>query len=195
MQSETPGDATSDAARWAQLIEAIAVRRDRAAFAELFRHFAPRIKTFMRRSGASEQGADELAQEALLAVWSKAALFDPRSVGAAAWIFTIARNLRIDALRRQNRTPTNDTDDVELEFRLDGGPQPDAGVIASQIEARVRDAMTVLPDDQLRVVELSFFQEKAHAEIAQTLNIPLGTVKSRLRLAMARLRSLLDDFS
>jgi RNA polymerase sigma-70 factor (ECF subfamily) len=195
MQSETPGDTTSDAARWARLIEAIAVRKDREAFAELFRHFAPRIKTFMRRSAATEQAADELAQEALFTVWSKAALFDTRSLGAVAWIFTIARNLRIDALRRQKRTPTSDTAEPGLEFQLDEGPQPDAGVMASQTEERVRDAMRELPDDQMRVIELSFFEEKAHAEIAKTLDIPLGTVKSRLRLAMARLRSLLDDFS
>jgi RNA polymerase sigma-70 factor, ECF subfamily len=195
MQSETPGETTSDAAQWARLIEAIAVHRDREAFAALFRHFAPRIKTFMQRSGATEQAADELAQEALFAVWSKAALFDTGSLGAVAWIFTIARNLRIDALRRQKRTPTSDTSDSGLEFQLDDGPRPDAGVMASQIEARVRDAMRELPDDQVRVVELSFFEERAHAEIAKTLDIPLGTVKSRLRLAMARLRSLLDDFS
>jgi RNA polymerase sigma-70 factor, ECF subfamily len=195
MLSKIPGDAMADAARWARLIEAIAVRRDRAAFAELFQYFAPRIKTFMQRSGASEQSADELAQETLLAVWSKAALFDPASVGAAAWIFTIARNLRIDAFRRLRRTPTHDTSEAGLEFRLDEGPQPDAGILASQIEGRVRDALSVLPDEQLRVIELSFFHEQAHAEIAQTLGIPLGTVKSRLRLAMARLRGLLDDFS
>jgi RNA polymerase sigma-70 factor (ECF subfamily) len=195
MRSETQSSAAPDAARWAELIDAIALHGNREAFAELFRYFAPRIKTLMLRSGASEQVADELAQEALLAVWSKAALFDPRSVGAAAWIFTIARNLRIDALRRQKRTPTNNTADVELEFQLDEGPPPDAGILAGQIEGRVRDAISALPDDQLRVIELSFFQEKAHAEIAGALGIPLGTVKSRLRLAMARLRSLLDDFS
>ena len=195
MVNETPGDAPPDAVRWSRLIEAIAVEKDRAAFAELFRFFAPRIKTFMKRSGMSEQGADELAQETLLAVWSKAAQFDPGSVGAAAWIFTIARNLRIDALRRQKRAPTSDTVEAELEFRLDEGPQPDAGIETSQIEARVRGAISVLPDDQLRVIELSFFQDIAHAEIAKTLDIPLGTVKSRLRLAMARLRSLLDDLS
>jgi RNA polymerase sigma-70 factor (ECF subfamily) len=195
MLSDPPGDETSDAASWARLIDAIAARRDRDAFARLFRHFAPRIKTFMQRSGASEQLADELAQEALLAVWSKAQLFDPKSVGASAWIFTIARNLRIDALRRQKRTPTSDTSETDLEFRHDEGPLPDAGVAASEIEARVRDALAVLPDEQMRVIELSFFQERAHAEIARVLDIPLGTVKSRLRLAMARLRSLLDDFS
>ncbi|MGY3445425.1 MULTISPECIES: sigma-70 family RNA polymerase sigma factor [unclassified Bradyrhizobium] len=195
MLSETPDNETSDAARWARLIEAVAVRRDREAFAALFRHFAPRVKAFMKRSGASEQLADELAQEALLLVWSKATLFDPKSGGAAAWIFTIARNLRIDALRRQKRTPNSDTSETDLEFQRDEGPLPDAGVAAYQIEARVRDALSVLPDDQMRVIELSFFHETAHADIAKALDIPLGTVKSRLRLAMARLRSLLDDFA
>ena len=184
-----------DATRWADLIEAVALRQDRDAFAELFEHFAPRIKAFMLRSGASAQNADELAQETLLAIWSKATLFDPKSVGAAAWIFTIARNLRIDGLRRQKRTPTYDTAEVDLEFHVDGGPRPDEGLAASEVESRVRSALSVLPAEQLQVVELSFFEEKAHAEIAEALRIPLGTVKSRLRLAMNRLRGMLGDFS
>ena len=195
MVNETPNGATSDAARWAALIEAVATRQDREAFATLFEYFAPRIKTFMRRSGASEQSADELAQETLLAVWSKARLFDPRSVGAAAWIFTIARNLRIDVLRREKRTGTDYAVEIDSEFHVDDGPQPDANLAMSQTESRVRNAMTLLSEDQLRVIELSFFDEKAHAEIAQTLRIPLGTVKSRLRLAMNRLRGLLGDLS
>lgn len=195
MLNEKPDDAMSDAARWAGLIAAVARDKDREAFATLFTHFAPRIKTFMRRSGASEQSADELAQEALLTVWSKANLFDPNSVGASAWIFTIARNLRIDALRREKRTRTTDTDDIDLEFQVDDGPSPDAGLAAAQMESRVRNALATLPDDQLRVIELSFFDEKAHAEIAKSLQIPLGTVKSRLRLAMNRLRGLLGDLS
>ena len=195
MVKEAPNGATSDAARWAALIEAVATRRDREAFATLFEYFAPRIKTFMRRSGASEQSADELAQEALLAVWSKAKLFDPKSVGATAWIFTIARNLRIDSIRREKRTGTDYTVEIDPEFHIDNGPHPDASLAASQLESRVQTALAELSEDQLRVVELSFFEEKAHAEIAQTLRIPLGTVKSRLRLAMNRLRGLLGDFS
>ena len=195
MLNEKPNGATSNAARWPALIEAVAARGDREAFATLFEYFAQRIKTFMRRSGASEQSADELAQEALLAVWSKAKLFNPESVGATAWIFTIARNLRIDALRREKRTGMDYTVEIDPEFHVDDGPPPDATLASSQLESRVRDALAVLSEDQLRVVELSFFEEKAHAEIAQTLRIPLGTVKSRLRLAMNRLRGLLDDFS
>ena len=110
----------TDAAHWDRLIEAVAARQDRAAFAQLFEHFAPRIKTFMRRSGASEGSADELAQETLLAVWRKAALFESSAAGAAAWIFTIARNLRIDALRRERRS--NETSDVDAEFQVDESP-------------------------------------------------------------------------
>lgn len=195
MLNETPDGTTSEAARWAALIEAVASRGDREAFATLFAYFAPRIKTFMKRSGASEQSADELAQEALLAVWSKAKLFDPRSAGAMSWIFTIARNLRIDALRREKRAGRDYTVEIDPEFHVDDGPQPDANLAGSEMELRVRNALAVLSKDQLRVVELSFFEEKAHAEIAQTLRIPLGTVKSRLRLAMNRLRELLGDFS
>ena len=124
MLNETANSAASDAARWPSLIEAVAARRDREAFATLFEYFAPRIKTFMRRAGASEQSADELAQEALLAVWSKAKLFDPASVGATAWIFTIARNLRIDALRREKRTRTDSAVEIDPEFHVDAGPYP-----------------------------------------------------------------------
>jgi RNA polymerase sigma-70 factor (ECF subfamily) len=192
---EKANSSASDAARWPALIEAVAARRDREAFAVLFDYFAPRIKTFMRRSGASAQSADELAQEAMLAVWSKAQLFDPASVGATAWIFTIARNLRIDAIRRERRTGAGHTVEIDHEFHIDDGPQPDASIAASQLESRVRHALALLSEDQLRVIEMSFFEEKAHAEIAQTLSIPLGTVKSRLRLAMNRLRGALGDLS
>ncbi len=178
-----------------QLISAIAVRQDRKAFAELFEYFAPRIKAFMLRSGAHEASAEELAQETMLTVWKKAALFDPASSGAAAWIFTIARNLRIDAHRREQRGGPVEPSDVELEFQIDEAPQPDAQVASAQSDERVRAALSQLSTDQLRVIELSFFEEKAHAEIAKMLDIPLGTVKSRLRLAMNRLRSLLSERS
>ena len=188
-------DASLVRVQWGSLVSAIAKRQDRAAFAALFEFFAPRIKAFMQRSGASEAKAEELAQETMLAVWRKAALFDPASAGAAAWIFTIARNLRIDAHRRERRGGVIETSDVEIEFQIDDSPQPDALLATTQSEERVRSALTKLSDDQMRVGELSFFEEKAHAEIAEILEIPLGTVKSRLRLAMSRLRNLLSEIS
>jgi RNA polymerase sigma-70 factor, ECF subfamily len=179
--------------RWAALIEAVAKSQDRAAFATLFEHFAPRVKTFMRRSGASDASADELAQETLLAVWRKAKLFDPSSAGASSWIFTIARNLRIDAQRREKRGSAHETSEVDAEFQVDEQPQPDSRLASAQSETRVRAALAELSDEQMRVIELSFYEEKAHGEIAQILQIPLGTVKSRLRLAMNRLRNVLGE--
>lgn len=187
----TEGEGTAGAA-WGQLIEAVATQRDRAAFVELFEHFAPRVTTFMLRSGASGETAEEIVQETMLSVWRKANLFVPGSAGAAAWIFTIARNLRIDALRREKRGSAGKRDidrDVALE------PQIDERLAAVQLEQCVREAMGRLSNEQLRVIELSFFEEKLHGEIAELLHIPLGTVKSRLRLAVTRLRALLGEMS
>jgi RNA polymerase sigma-70 factor (ECF subfamily) len=184
-----------DRAEWARLIVAIARQQDRAAFARLFDYFAPRIKTYMRRSGVPEAHSEELAQETLLMVWRKASLFEPAGGGAAAWIFAIARNLRIDALRREQRGGLTETSEVEAEFQIDEAPLPDATLDAAQSEALVRSALAELSAEQMRVIELSFFEERAHGEIASILEIPLGTVKSRLRLAMNRLRGLLGDLS
>ncbi len=147
----------------------------------------------MQRSGATEASAEELAQEAMLTVWRKAALFDPASAGASAWIFAIARNLRIDAFRRERRGGATEVSEVEAEFQIDESPQQDAAFAAMQSETLVRSALAELSADQMRVIELSFFEEKAHADIARILDIPLGTVKSRLRLAMNRLRNLLGE--
>ena len=182
---------------WADRIARVAAQQDRTAFSELFEYFAPRIKAFMQRSGASAANAEELAQETMLMVWRKASLFNPSSSGAAAWIFTIARNLRIDAHRRDQRGGIREGhgSDVDIEFEEDDAPLPDSRLEMVQSEERVRAALSQLPDDQMRVVELSFFEEKAHGEIAQALDIPLGTVKSRLRLAMGRLRNLLSELS
>jgi len=185
----------SDSGYWVSLIEAVAVHEDRAAFGALFEHFAPLVKTFMRRSGVTEASADELAQETLLAVWRKASLFDPSTAGAAAWIFTIARNLRIDSYRRGRRDGLTESSDVDAEFQVDDSPGPDSRLAAAQAETRVRAALAQLSEDQRRVLELSFYEEKAHGEIARILRIPLGTAKSRSRLAMNRLRNLLGEFS
>ena len=181
-----PGD-------WERLIEAVALRRDRAAFAALFSHFAPRVKTFMRRSGASEAEAENLAQETMLRVWRKAESYNQSPSGFQAWLFTIARNLRIDALRRERRGVLEGASDIDGEFLLDDAPLADEALANRQSAEQIRSAMAGLSDDQQRVIELSFYQEMAHAEIANVLGIPLGTVKSRLRLAVAKLRSLLSE--
>jgi RNA polymerase sigma-70 factor (ECF subfamily) len=165
------------------LLGRVAAHRDRAAFADLFAHFAPRVKAYLMRLGAPPPVAEELAQEALLSVWRKAHLFDPSKASAATWLFTIARNLRIDAIRREKR-PELDPED----FMPETDPNADAGLMLAENEGRLRLALRQLPADQVQVVELSFFADKPHSQIAQELGIPLGTVKSRLRLAMGRLK-------
>lgn len=178
---------------WAGLIGAVAAEGDRAAFARLFHHFAPRVKGFMRRSGMDEALAEELAQETLLRLWRKAEKFDPRAGSASAWIFTIARNLRIDAMRRARGSASAGASNIDDEYLLDHAPLPDENAQVQQTGERVRRAMAQLPPDQRQVIELSYYHEEAHGRIAEMLGIPLGTVKSRLRLAAARLRSQLED--
>ena len=177
---------------WADLIGRVASHADREAFRSLFEHFAPRIKGFMLKAGCSADEAEEIAQNTLIAVWRKAGQFDPASTGAAAWIFTIARNLRIDSLRRDARAGRI-AEDAELENTPEAADSAD--VVISRVEdtARVKAAIDRLSDEQSRVIRLSFIEERPHPEIASSLGIPLGTVKSRIRLAMNRLRDLLDE--
>ena len=177
---------------YAALIRAVAQHRDRAAFADLFAYFGPRVKAWMLRSGCNQTTADELAQEAMIVVWQKAHLFDPERAGASTWIFTVARNLRIDALRRE-RHPSDLMPDPSEE---PDPPLPADRVLAvSQQEARIRTALKLLPLEQAEVIRKAFFEDKVHSEIEQELGIPLGTVKSRLRLAMVRLRMILGDLA
>ena len=172
------------------LIEAIARSGSREAFAALFDHFAPRVKGLLLRAGTSAEMAEEVAQETMLVVWRKAALFDPRKASAATWIATIARNRRIDIARRETRTRLTEVYDI---LDQDEPELPDDTLYGAERDARVRAAMTELSPEQLRVVELAFVQGCSHQDVARRLSIPLGTVKSRLRLAMARMRGKLED--
>jgi RNA polymerase sigma-70 factor (ECF subfamily) len=177
----------------AALIRRIADNADRAAFAALFQHFAPRVKAYMRRLGANDGVAEDLAQEALLAVWRKASLFDPERAGAATWVFTIARNLRIDTLRRERPTEALPPDAERRD--TDAAPGAEAELIIAERDRTLRNALGVLPPEQAQLVRLAFFEDKPHREIELVLGIPLGTVKSRLRMAMQRLRNALGERS
>ena len=186
------GEERAEVTDFSRLIVAVAVGRDRAAFKALFDHFAPRVKTYLMRAGANAAQADELAQETLLAVWRKAESFDASRATAATWIFTIARNLRIDRYRKEWRDVSVGD---EIPDSVDEAAAPDATLSDAERGARVRAALRQLPLEQVKVIELSFFDEKPHAEIAKALGIPLGTVKSRIRIAMNRLRELVSDLS
>lgn len=171
-----------------RLIEAVALRRDREAFAQLFSYFAPRLKAWLIKSGATPGAAEDFAQDTLLTVWRKADLFDARKARAATWIFTIARNRRLDMLRRDARPlPT-----PEIELASEEVRRPDDLLAMSEDAERVRNALSRLQPDQVEVLRLAFFMDSPHSEIARRLGLPLGTVKSRIRNAMIKLRLILE---
>lgn len=171
--------------RLCDLIEAVATQRDRQAFSELFRHFAPRLKAFGLRLGSDQGAAEELAQEAMLILWRKADTFDRSRATAATWVYTIVRNKRIDMFRRENR-PEVALDEAE-DQAADVEPADDR-VWSLQVGGTMREAIVTLPAEQRQVIEKAFFEDKSHSVIAAELDLPLGTVKSRIRLALSRMR-------
>ncbi|WP_306280636.1 sigma-70 family RNA polymerase sigma factor [Mesorhizobium sp. Mes31] len=175
-----------------RLLCAVAKGRDRAAFAALFGFYAPRLKAFMMRSGMTASAAEDVAQETMLLVWKKASYFDERRAGVSTWIFTIARNVRIDRLRRESR-PAAVARAFDPSDEVDGPVSGEAAVMTAEREDRVRSAIALLSSEQAQILRLSFFGDKPQSEIASELGIPLGTVKSRVRLALGRLRLILDD--
>ncbi|MGB5094075.1 MAG: sigma-70 family RNA polymerase sigma factor [Parvibaculum sp.] len=181
---------TELAAEMAAHMTAIAMAGDRAAFAALFAHYAPRVKSYLRRLRMDERLAEDLAQDVMLTVWRKAAQFDAEKASVGTWIFTIARNRFIDIVRREKR-PELDANDPLL--MPEEPAQADKEMESRQIGDRVRAALVALPPDQAEVVTLSFLEGLPHTAIAERLGIPLGTVKSRLRLAFGRLRPVLED--
>lgn len=182
----------SHAERCNALLAAVAANGDRKAFEELYAFFAPRVKSYLMRIGAPADLAEDLAQEALLKVWRKARLFDPSKASASTWIFTIARNLRIDAARRAAR-PLPDAD--EPMFAPEAEPRADDALLRGERDARIRAAFSELPPAQYDVVKMHFMEDAPHSEIAARLNLPLGTVKSRLRLAFEKIRIVIGDQS
>lgn len=170
------------------LLVAVGERQDRAAFAALFSHFAPRVKAYLMRAGDDRGRAEEVLQETFVAVWTRAATYDPGRASAATWIFTIARNRRIDAFRRERR-PEFDRNDPAFV------PDPEPGGV-DRVTARERSeslaaALAELSAEQREVLRLAFFEEDSHDAIATRLGLPVGTVKSRIRLAYGHLRARL----
>jgi len=167
------------------LLSAVGQRRDRSAFIILFHHFAPRLKSFLMKKGSSPEQAEELAQETMLTVWNKAASYNPQQASASTWIFTVARNKRIDSLRKNGRVEFDSGDPAFVPDNV--SPAPDRQVIDSDRTEQVAAAMETLPPEQADLIRKAYFEDKTHHEIANETKIPLGTVKSRLRLALERL--------
>lgn len=167
---------------------AVGTSADRTAFAALFRHFAPRLKAYFLRFGDNDARAEEVLQETFAAIWTKARLFDPARAAASTWIYTIARNQRIDAFRREKRPEFDRNDPAFVPEPVADG---EAAFRGQERAAHVTEALDSLSDEQREILRLSFFEEESHDAIARRLGLPVGTVKSRIRLAYGHLRSRL----
>jgi len=188
--TQAPPPRWSGADGFSDLMTAVAARRDRAAFAALFDHFAPRVKAYTLRHGCDAGTAEELAQEVMLAVWRRAASFDARQASVCTWIFIIARNRCIDWLRREQR-PGQLVAEAELIARKTLAA--DDSMAEAEREARLQRAVTALPLSEAELLHLAYFEGKTHCEIAEARHLPLGTVKARLRRALLRLRQTLQN--
>lgn len=174
---------TNAKAEWVGHVRRIHEDRDQSAFAEVFAHFAPRVKAFLMKSGASETLAEECTQEAMATLWRKAHLFDPSRASVSTWIFTIARNRRIDMLRKQRRPEPED-----IPWGPEAEPAPEDVIALQQESVQLGEALAKLPETQRELIEKAYFGDLSHSQIAAETGLPLGTIKSRIRLALDRLR-------
>jgi RNA polymerase sigma-70 factor (ECF subfamily) len=178
-----------DKQRFAALARAVAERRDQQAFAILFDYFAPRLKSWLLRQKMTSGEAEELVQEVMIVLWHKAGLYDSSRSSLSTWLFRIARNRRID-LQRRARARILDEDDPALQPTAEIGA--DEMVANDDRDAQVREAVNQLPEEQRDMLRAAFFLGQSHSEIAESTGLPLGTVKSRIRLAFGKLKKVLE---
>lgn len=178
--------------RLAENLTAVAASSDHAAFAHLYTHYAPKVKTLAMRMGLSASCADEIAQESLLTVWRQAAKYDSARAAVSTWVYTIARNAIIDRIRRNRHATVPVIEAMALSIPDE---HADLRIDKERRAQHLRAALAELPDEQAEVLRIFYFDGMSHGQIAQHLDLPLGTVKSRIRLAIARLRSALEDSS
>lgn len=172
------------------LLSRVGRDQDKEAFELLFHYFAPRIKSYMFKLGSNETEAEELTQKTFLQIWRKAPLFDQSKAAASTWIFRVARNLRIDSLRKDSRLSREELDFDTIEDTKDS---PETMITKTQQAVHVRNAISYLNKQQSEIIKLSFYEGLSHSRISEKLGIPLGTVKSRIRLAFSKIRRQLGD--
>lgn len=190
MGTGSDNDNAKGLSKWDVMLVRVGRERDKAAFAALFDYFAPRLKSFLLRLGTDISLSEEIAQEAMIMVWRRAETYNPAQSGASTWIFTIARNKRIDRLRRENRPLPDLSDPAFAQEEIETGEKI---IFKRQEEEKIRHALKKLPDEQAKMIFSAYYEEKSHREIADESGVPLGTVKSRIRLALNRLRAHLDE--
>lgn len=165
---------------------------DRSAFAQLFRQLAPRVKGYLIAMGAGPDQAEEITQDVMVAVWSRAGTFEPAKASATTWIYRIARNRRIDLWRREQKFVP---DLYEPLLHGTEPEQPSQVLEAAEQAKKVREAVAQLPDELAHILKLAYFEGLTHREIALKLHLPLGTAKSRIRKATKFVRYSLDPLS
>ena len=173
-----------------EALQNIAERQDIGSFKKIFDYFGPRLKSFLMKSGADDAVAEEIIQETMTIIWTKADYYDPKVASPSTWIYTIARNKKIDILRKSRKAILEDIDTAILppiESKADENIEHDQKF---EMVAKYLDG---LPADQLDLLKMNFFEEKSHGEIAEITKIPLGTVKSRIRLALEKIRGKLEQ--
>lgn len=178
---------SQDSTHWVKCLVRIRDHKDESAFVEVFRHFAPRVKSFLMRSGADPALAEECVQEVMATVWNKSAQFDASRASVSTWIYTIARNKKIDVLRKQKRPEPED-----LPWGPEAEPEQTEVIGLQQESEQLGEAIAALPAKQRELIEKAYFGDLTHAEIAEQTGLPLGTIKSRIRLALERLRHAMD---
>ncbi len=188
LASEVPLSANHD---WPKLVARIARARDKEAFAIVFDYFVPRLEAYLRKLGLDASAAEEVSQDTMITLWNKADLFDPAKSSLPTWLYRVARNRRIDVQRR-DRLDFYDPNEGSFTQIADDRPASDTLIDSQQREDRTRVALKTLPEEQGQLVNLAFYQGLSHSEIAQETGLPLGTVKSRIRLAFTRLRRALE---
>jgi len=172
-----------------ELINLIAIKKDKTAFGSLFKLVGPRIKGYLMKLGSNDIVAEDLLQEVMLTVWRKSETFDRSKAAVSTWLFTIARNKRIDMLRKEIR-PQLDPNDPMLTPNQEEAA--DNVYSTKQESKKIIDAIKMLPDEQSKLIKMTYYEDKSHSIIAKELKMPLGTVKSRIRLASSRLKKLLE---
>lgn len=179
--------------RLTDYLSRVAEHRDKDAFAKLFDHYAPLIRAYsLAREPGADLIADELAQEVMLRVWLKASSYNSRLANINTWIFTLARNCRIDYLRRNGRF-VSDIDPAEIFNDLeDEGPGPFQLVQQSRLQENIQAGLEKLPREQSEILRKVYLEGKSHQQTSEALKLPLGTVKSRVRLALKKLQVLVE---
>ena len=170
-------------------LELIGKNQDKLAFNTIFRHFAPRLKSFLVKAGSTDSQAEEVIQEVMIAVWTKSSTYDSDKSSVSTWIYTIARNKRIDKIRKEKRHYLSESDEG-LEIPVNSTQEKE--IFAAQVSNSLKKYMLNLPEEQSKLLKLSYFYNKTHADISEELKIPLGTVKSRIRLALTKMRHLVE---